>query len=159
MTAVIPALLFHGKGSQQETASAMASHRGAFSAKFRGFQLPPYCPAGNRVPPSDHSPEKLPAVLSVRYILPIHEPSRSDFQLAEHKKSSSGAAWIFCMKPNCKPAPHENALHKKHRKNFFTILSFPQNCTRKFPFRSQRTGPGVLYFYQIIPPERSLFPL
>ena len=27
-------------------------------------------------------------------------PSRSDFKPAEHKKSSSAAAWIFCMEPN-----------------------------------------------------------
>ena len=28
-------------------------------------------------------------------------PSRSDYKSAEHKKSSSGATWIFCMEPNC----------------------------------------------------------
>ena len=27
--------------------------------------------------------------------------SRSDLKPAEHKKSSSGATWIFCMEPNC----------------------------------------------------------
>ena len=27
--------------------------------------------------------------------------SRSDLKPAEHKKSSSAAAWIFCMEPNC----------------------------------------------------------
>ena len=27
--------------------------------------------------------------------------SRSDFKSAEHKKSSSAAAWIFCMEPFC----------------------------------------------------------
>ena len=26
--------------------------------------------------------------------------SRSDYKSAEHKKSSSAAAWIFCMEPN-----------------------------------------------------------
>ena len=28
-------------------------------------------------------------------------PSRSDYKSVEHKKSSSGATWIFCMEPNC----------------------------------------------------------